>query len=269
MKKVTILVIAAVLLFVIAAGYASVSNFGAIHIRDANPTGVPALQVNQRGSGKIVEFTDGGTPVFSVNNGGGWSASGAPTFSGGLNQNNWVAIAVPTTVLTTTPAVQINSAGLSTNILDVQDGGTSQLTVLNGGGVEVAAPTAVGTAQPAFQVDSSGGLSNLLEVRDSATPVFTVSDGGNVTGKVLRYATAGTQIVCGTQTITDTADVSHGLTTPAYGMCSLNQTLTGDAYACNATVAGATVTVKVLNNAATPAANAAGASVNWCVVGTP
>lgn len=48
----------------------SPTGFGAIHISDSNPTAVPALKVNQNGAGKIVEFLDGGTPVFSVNNGG-------------------------------------------------------------------------------------------------------------------------------------------------------------------------------------------------------
>lgn len=71
MKKLTILAVAALVLFVIAAGYASVTNFGAIHIRDANPTGVPALKVNQQGAGVIFQADDGGTPVARIPNGGG------------------------------------------------------------------------------------------------------------------------------------------------------------------------------------------------------
>lgn len=129
--------------------------------------------------------------------------------------------------------------------------------------------TSFGTATPQLLVQN-GGSGVSVEVRNgSATPVFKVGSTGGVTGQVLKYSTAGTQIVCGTQTITDTANVVHGLTTPIYGLCALNQTLTGDAFACNATVSGITVTVKVRNTAATPTANSAGASVNWCVIGTP
>lgn len=193
-------------------------------------TATPAVVVNQAGVSNIFEARKNATPQFVVNNDGSVTAAGAASVGGALSVT----------------------------------GGQS-----NSNWVKVAAPTAVGTATPAAVVDNAGAGNVLLSVRKAATPAFEVYNSGVVNGKVLRYATAGTQIVCGTQTITDTANVSHGLATPAYAMCSLNQTLTGGAYACNATVSGITVTVKVRNNAATPAANAAGASINWCVIGTP
>lgn len=127
-----------------------------------------------------------------------------------------------------------------------------------------------GTATPQILVKPTGGNVALEVQNANGTPVYQVSSAGDVAGNVLKYATPSTQIVCSTQTITDTANVSHGLTTASYALCSLNQTITGDSAACNATVTGGvTVTVKVRNSAATPAANSAGASINWCVIGTP
>lgn len=47
-----------------------VTNFDSIHLRDTGPTAQPVLKVDQLGAGKVVEFMDGGTPVWSINNGG-------------------------------------------------------------------------------------------------------------------------------------------------------------------------------------------------------
>lgn len=282
-RNTTFLIVAILAILLAAAGYASVTNFGAVHIRDANPTGVPALQVNQLGAGKIVEFSDAGTPVFSINNGGGIVASSILT-QGATIQN--LIVTQPTAQTTATPAAVINSLAAGSKILDVQDAATPVFSVLNGGAwsstgagthssgqtinnwARVAAPTAIATATPAMVVDSLG-VSRIFEVRDAATPVFSVNNGGTVTGQVLRYATAGTQLVCGTDTITGAGAVTHGLTTPAYSVCSLAQDPTGDAQTCSTLMASNVITISVWQSAATPTANAAGASVNWCVVGAP
>lgn len=179
-----------------------------------------------------------------------------------------VAIVAPTANATGDPALYINNKSVA-QPFQIADNGTDLIEGFDGGGVAVAAPTAVGTAVPAFRVDSAG-LSNIFEVRDAATPVFSVLNGGNVTGKVLRYATAGTQIVCGSQTITDTATAVHGLTTPVYVMCNIaTASPVGDSTSCFGSISSSTVTVKVRNSALTPAANAAGIAVQWCVIGTP
>lgn len=47
-----------------------VTNFDSIHLRDTGPTAQPVLRVDQLGTGKVVEFMDGGTPVYSINDGG-------------------------------------------------------------------------------------------------------------------------------------------------------------------------------------------------------
>lgn len=239
------------------------------------------VYVEQGGSKMVVE--SGG--AIEIQAGGSLMVTPGATLSiGGADADNLV-VSAPTAIGTATPAAVINSLGVS-NLLEVRDAATPVFTINNGGAVvgagagtyaggqtinnwaKVAAPTAVATATPAMVVDSLG-VSTILEVRDAATPVFTVNNGGTVTGQVLRYSTAGSQLVCGTDTITETADVTHGLTTPAFAVCSLAQDPTGDAQSCSTSISGSTVTIKVWQSAATPAANTAGADVNWCVVGAP
>ena len=302
----TIMGVIAVLLIVIMIAPSVVAqiegwtNFSGLNVQATSfATGTPMVLIENDGASVGFEVRNSsGTPVYQINADGSRTEGGAVTAGGALDMNgniitnigdsgtdfdanggltladgltgqHWVNVS-STAVATGTAVAVINNTGtLPTAIFDVQDSGTSQLKVLDDGGVQVAAPTAVGTAVPALQVDSSGGLSNLLEVRDSATPVFQVHDGGNVTGLVLRYATAGTQIICGTETITDNTTASHGLTTPLYATCTLAQDPTGDAQSCSTDISGSTVTVKVWQSAATPAANTAGASTTWCVIGTP
>lgn len=281
-SKIAFVVLLAVILVAFVPVLA-VTNFGAVHISDANPTGVPALKVNQAGAGKIVEFSDGGTPVFSINNGGGIVASTILTQGATLNN---LVVGQPTDAATATPAAVIDSLAAGANLLEVRDAATPVFSINNGGAwssvgagthssgqtvnnwAKVAAPTAIATATPVFVVDSSG-VSNLVDVRKNATPVFQVAGSGAVTGQVLKYASAGTQFVAGTTTITGSGTVVHGLTTPVYAFCDLAADNTGDAATCTTSISEATVTIKVWNTAATPAANAAGVSVNWAVIGTP
>jgi len=167
-----------------------VTNLSSLHLSDTGETATPVLLVNQDGAGKVVEFQDGGTPVWSLTNGGSVEQSGGQTYS------NWLRVAAPTAIATATPAVVVDSAGVS-NILEVRDGATPVWYVSNGGTwvstgegthsggqtvnnwSEVAAPTAIATATPALVVDSAG-VSNILEVRDGATPVWYVSNGGDL-----------------------------------------------------------------------------------------
>jgi hypothetical protein len=125
------------------------------------------------------------------------SIDGIFTSTLGITDNNWARVAAPTAIATATPAMVIDSDGVS-NILEIRDGGTAVARFPNGGGltivsggasiaggvsssnwIAVAAPTAIATATPAFVVDSAG-VSALLEVRDAATPVARVANGGEV-----------------------------------------------------------------------------------------
>lgn len=202
-----------------------VTNFDSIHLRDSGPTSQPVLRVDQRGAGKVVEFMDGGTPVFSINDGGGIAQTGLETLSGGLSVAPNIVVVAPTAIATATPAAYINNAGAH----------------------------------------------NSLVIAKNATPNFTVGNAGAVTGQVLQYATAGQRQFCATNTITDTVSYTStvtAVTTPVFTLCSMNA-VTGDAATCAASHATGSVTVIVRNSNATPAANAVGAAVTWCVVGTP
>lgn len=156
-----------------------------------------------------------------------------------------------------TPVFSVNASG------DITYSGTP---VVNGVS-SINAPTAVATATPAFIVNSLG-VSNLFEVRAASTPVFAVSKAGAVTGQVLKYATAGKEVVCGTATVTDTATIATGLTTPLFCLAGLTDIPSGDARTASCAVNSTNVVVKVRNSALTPAANATGAVINWCSIGT-
>jgi hypothetical protein len=127
------------------------------------------------------------------------------------------------------------------------------------------------TAVPALQVNQLGA-GKIVEFLDGGTPVFSVNNGGAITGgRVLAYPTAGIQINCKTNTITDTASYTATVTaisTPIFATCTLNA-ITGDAEKCAAIVGSGNVTITVRNSAATPAANTTGAAVTWCTGGTP
>jgi hypothetical protein len=264
----------------------AVTNFGAVHIQDANPTAIPALRVNQQGAGKIVEFSDGGTPVFSINNGGGIVASTILTQGATLNN---LIVGQPTAATTATPAALIDSLAAGSNLLEVRDAATPVFTINNGGAWsstgagthsggqtvnnwgKIAAPTAIATATPAMVVDSLG-VSTIFEVRDAATPVFTVNNGGTITGLVLQYGTAGQRVYCNASTFTGTLALTSSTTaiaTPVVPWCSLNQDPTGASQTCSTINASGVVTVSVWTSNATPTASEEGAAVSYCIIGTP
>jgi hypothetical protein len=97
-------------------------------------TATPALVVDSLGVSVLLDVRDAATPVFSINNGGTWSSTGAGTHSGGQTINNWGVVSAPTAIATATPAMVVNSLGVS-NILEVRDAATPVFTVNNGGGV--------------------------------------------------------------------------------------------------------------------------------------
>ena len=145
----------------------------------------------------------------------------------------------------------------------------------------VSAPTAIGTATPPVVINSSSNKPNLFEARKASTPVFSIGNTGNVavagnlavtgdvTGKVLKYDTSGQQMVCGTDTITGTGILAHGLATPVAVYISMGEDFTEANAFVTFTNAAATVTAKVWQYNATPTAGDAGVAVDWCVVGTP
>jgi hypothetical protein len=109
-----------------------------------------------------------------------------------------------------------------------------------------------------------------LDIQAGATAVIP----GSILGQsgVVRYPTPGVGINCKQSTVTDTVTYTATVTaisTPQFGACTL-ESVTGDAAHCGLEVGSTgSVTITVRNAAATPAANAAGAVVNFCVGGTP
>lgn len=257
-----------------------VDNGMYINAPTAQATTTPALMVNGAGVGNPLEVRKAGTPILQVDGSGNVTSSGAWS---GVCGSQYVQAA--TAIATATPALFVNSNSNKPNLFEARAASTPMFVVGNtgnisavgnasvtggitGGAAGFTAPTAVGTATPAVIIDSSG-VSNLLSVRKNATPVFQVGGDGTVTGKTLRYATAGTQLICGTATVTDTATVATGLTTCLYPGATLGQAATGDAALVDAACSSGNIVIHVKNSALTPAANAAGAIVNWCAVGTP
>lgn len=127
-----------------------------------------------------------------------------------------------------------------------------------------------GTATPVFMADQSG-TGRIMELRDSLTPVFSVNDAGTVDGLVVRYATAGQQMVVGTSTgVTETVVAAHGLTTVTFALCTLGEdvdTDAGDPVVCTAGVSANVVTLSLWEDDWSAAGTAA--IVHWLVVGTP
>ncbi len=119
----------------------------------------------------------------------------------------------------------------------------------------------------------------------AGTDKFTVSNAGNtviagtldVAGASLNYgpndlypvgaSSSGFELVWGSDTITGTAAVVHGLTTPTVGVCSLGQAPGANGATCAVVIAGATVTVGVYLTDTT--ASAVGVPVYWQVIGLP
>lgn len=143
---------------------------------------------------------------------------------------------------------------MSTNQKITTDRNGQTLNVLGGGKLSAAAgSTAV----------FSGDLQATV-VRVNSTPVFWVTAIPTPTSVISNSL----YTVCGSDTITGTKAIAHGLATPSYVIADLGEDATGDHSNVSVTNASATVTIKVWNSALTPAASQAGAVVKWCAFGT-
>jgi hypothetical protein len=235
----------------------------------------PAFGLNNLGADNdTVSIQRRGSVLFTMYNDGSWADVGTATHTGKHTFNGAIAVVGPTAAATTLPAIGADNLGATNDILALSDSGTPVLMVDNGGhvnggakGVIVVGPTALATAVPAMIVDNNGAGNVNFEIRKEATPQFAVLNDGSVVGQVLQYGTSGKKIICGTDTITGTGVLAHGLTTPSVVLVSLGQDPDGDADMVTFSNAAATVTAKVWNVEATP--NATGAAVDWCVIGTP
>lgn len=89
----------------------------------------------------------------------------------------------------------------------------------------------------------------------------------NLSGSVLLTTNPG-KVVFGSNTITGTLQIAHGLTTPEAVFCDLGADAVANAATCSTAISGSDVTVKVWKaDAAT--AGSVGVRVDWLVAGQP
>lgn len=131
-KKVLVLFFVALILM--AAVPLTVSNFTQVHI-DRKPQGgtaTPRLLVdNLDGPSQVVVFKTAGTPVWTLNDGGGLIYTGSQEY---LN------ISAPTAIATTQPALKVNNAGVS-NQFELQEAATPIALVQGWGAITVTTTT--------------------------------------------------------------------------------------------------------------------------------
>ncbi len=89
----------------------------------------------------------------------------------------------------------------------------------------------------------------------------------NLSGSVLLTTNPG-KVVFGSNTITGTLQIAHGLTTPEAAFCDLGANATANAATCSTAIVTSTVTVKVWKADGVTAASAA-VKVDWLVAGQP
>jgi len=155
-------------------------------------TATPVLDIRNNGvSESLVVRNSGGTPVFYVDKDGAATYSGFSSGGGAISAP--VGITAPTAIATATPAMVVDSLGVS-NILEVRDAGTPVFTVNNGGG---------------FVAAGTGDLQGNVDFDALIVPSFadeTITDGEVLTPTVMVYALDSS----GAVTMTLAASASEG-----------------------------------------------------------
>jgi hypothetical protein len=125
----------------------------------------------------------------------------------------------------------------------------------------VALNPAAGTWE--FEGTTANDYETTLAVTDpTADRTVTIGDD---TGSVMLTSTPGV-FVYGTNVVTGTLSLSHGLTTPQTVFCTLLNDPVANAAHCSATIAGSTVTLKTWKSDGTTAGSV-GTLVSWQVAG--
>lgn len=84
----------------------------------------------------------------------------------------------------------------------------------------------------------------------------------------LGFASDGYQAVIGSITVTNSQTVTHGLTTPTYGLCAFGSTLTdNEEQKCSVVISGTTVTLYTYKEDGS--AGDSGVDIYYQIVGTP
>ena len=114
-------------------------------------------------------------------------------------------------------------------------------------------------------------LAGTLDVAGNTDLVGTLNYGANNL-YVIGHDTSGEQFIYGTESITGTAEVAHGLTTVTYALCTMAEDPTvgaGEGATCSLTISTNTVTVKVWQDDNVTAATETEVDVNYFIIGTP
>lgn len=151
------------------------------HIKVAAPTSIatatPAAVVDSLGVSRLFEVRDAATPVWGLDNGGAWTATGVGT------NNNQLIVSAPTAIATAQPAFYVDSLGVS-RLFEVRDAATPVVGVRNGGRLWVGKGLygAVGTIACTHGAALPDFTTNLVvTITASGTPTpndFTVGDAG-------------------------------------------------------------------------------------------
>jgi len=165
------------------------------------------------------------------------------------------------------------SAGLATrsgtgyNTACYLEQGGAQLTCDSGGTIQVNSGATLdvnaGTLQ--FEGATADAYEGVIAITDpTADRSYTLP---NLSGNFL-LTTTPKVTVFGTNTITDTLTINHGLSNVTQVFCSLTQDSEANAATCSSTISGGTAVVKVWK-ADGATAGSVGKQVAWMVVGTP
>lgn len=118
-----------------------VSNVAKVAGPTAITTATPAFVIDSTAADSVLfDVRKAATPVFTIGNAGAFTATGAGTYSSGQTINNWTKVSAPTAIASATPALVVDSAGVS-NVFEVRKdatpvfsvGGTGILTSASGG----------------------------------------------------------------------------------------------------------------------------------------
>jgi hypothetical protein len=133
--------------------------------------------------------------------------------------------------------------------------------VTNFTGIQIKA-TALGTATPLLEIYNQGVGQSLVIRNSSGTPVFNVNANGNL-------VSGNSRCVQGTQLVTGTGVIAHGLSTPVVAQLTLAENVTGDGNLVSYLNSSGLITASVWTSAATPAAASSVHTVAYYICGTP
>jgi hypothetical protein len=173
----------------------AVTGFNELHLSGDSATATPVFLANQAGAGRILELQDAGTPVFTVDDGGAWSATGSATFAGvDLNGTTLTIDAdADTTLVASSDDLISTTLGAATGRLTVL---TGNLAVGNGSpGVTLNGEDAY--VEGTFEVDGAAQFDGTLTLESVAFsgPVTFGTATTVVSGTTIAHSLATTPTV--------------------------------------------------------------------------